>query len=66
MGVERWHLGLSQCKMREVLNSHTLLALHFERSFNDRLVLSTEVRPKLSEIERSIKTYMALASEFQD
>ena len=61
MGVDRVFtyigpLGFSQCKMREVLNSRTLLALHFERSFNARLVLSTEIRLKLREIEISVKT----------
>ena len=40
-------LGFSQCKMRDALNSLPLLALHFERSFNAKLVLSTEIRPKV-------------------
>ena len=57
MGVEDiGPLRFSQYKMREVLNSLPLLALNFERSFKAKLVLSTEIRPKMRDIEKSVMT----------
>ena len=56
MGAERGYKssGVLSMQNERVLNSHTFLALHLERSFNARLVLSTEIISKLREIERSV------------
>jgi len=55
MGVERGYRVFGVLSMQNE-RSLPLLVLHFERSFKAKLVLSPEIRPKLREIERSVKT----------